>query len=449
MPYVEKRRRVYYAALDVPQDVRHAIGKRRYFQSVKTESKAVAERRAGRLVAGWKLEIDRARKKLNGDPSDPLEDEAMFWRDALRKAKGDEDRDILREQVADIADDMWKAAASRQGMHDERDLPPEGLPELEAAKRFYALATGKVIRTADYIEEWTANDLQHVEAKTGDLKRLAVSRFCKAFPTVDAVNKKAVRQWAVDMMRGADGLAFASVQRTISDCRGYWHFLQRSEVVPEDFLPFDRLDLKGGNGGKAARRPSPKGARQPFASKDVPRLLQAATDKGDQHLADLIGLGMWTGCRLEELCALKVDKVTLGTDPKGDVIEIEDAKSPAGWRTVPVHTKLRTTLERLLEDTKDGYVISGLTLNKYGDRSNAIGKRFGRLKAKLGYGPQHVFHSIRKTVVTILENAGVAEGVVADIVGHEKPTMTYGLYSGGSTLATMRKAIRKLAYPRN
>jgi len=35
------------------------------------------------------------------------------------------------------------------------------------------------------------------------------------------------------------------------------------------------------------------------------------------------------------------------------------------------------------ESTKDGYVLSGLTTNKYGDRSNAIGKRFGRLKRDL------------------------------------------------------------------
>ena len=44
----------------------------------------------------------------------------------------------------------------------------------------------------------------------------------------------------------------------------------------------------------------------------------------------------------------------------------------------------------------------------------------------MGCEPQHVFHSIRKTVVTILENAGVAENIVADIVGHEKTTMTFG-----------------------
>ena len=103
-------------------------------------------------------------------------------------------------------------------------------------------------------------------------------------------------------------------------------------------------------------------------------------------------------------------------------------------------------MARLVEDSKDGHVLSGLTANKYGDRSNSIGKRFGKLKTAAGFGPQHVFHSLRKTVVTILENAGVAENIVADIVGHEKTTMTYGLYSGGLSLAVKRDALDKLAY---
>ncbi len=64
----------------------------------------------------------------------------------------------------------------------------------------------------------------------------------------------------------------------------------------------------------------------------------------------------------------------------------------------------------------------------------------------MGFESQHVFHPLRKTVVTILENAGVPENVVADIVGHEKTTMTYGLYSGGLSLAVMRAALAKLAY---
>jgi hypothetical protein len=41
----------------------------------------------------------------------------------------------------------------------------------------------------------------------------------------------------------------------------------------------------------------------------------------------------------------------------------------------------------------------------------------------------------------------VSEGVAADIVGHEKQTMTYGLYSMGSELEIKREALSKAVYP--
>jgi integrase len=96
--------------------------------------------------------------------------------------------------------------------------------------------------------------------------------------------------------------------------------------------------------------------------------------------------------------------------------------------------------------SKDGYVLSASVPNKYKDRGSAIGKRFGRLKTLMGFGEAHVFHSIRKTVATMLENAGVVENVAADIIGHDKPTMTYGLYSGGNSLKVKQAAIEELRY---
>ena len=55
-----------------------------------------------------------------------------------------------------------------------------------------------------------------------------------------------------------------------------------------------------------------------------------------------------------------------------------------------------------------------------------------------------VYHFIRNTVITKLEQADVSESVTADIVGHEKKTITYGLYSGGSSMAQKIEAIEKI-----
>jgi integrase len=68
------------------------------------------------------------------------------------------------------------------------------------------------------------------------------------------------------------------------------------------------------------------------------------------------------------------------------------------------------------------------------------------MKTKLSFGRDHVFHSIRKTLTTKLENAEVTENIASDIVGHDKPNLTYGLYSGGTSLEVKRKAIEKISY---
>ncbi|MEQ1887171.1 MAG: tyrosine-type recombinase/integrase, partial [Bryobacteraceae bacterium] len=271
-------------------------------------------------------------------------------------------------------------------------------------------------------------------AKTMDMQRADVKRFAAKFATVQEVSRPDVRRWITGLMND-DALSPKTVQRILSALRGYWRYLQSIGVAGEDAEPFSKLDVARQN-----KRTEPLSVRQPFKPGDVVKLLDAAVTRDDKQLADLIRLGMWTGCRIEELCALKTEQV------KGDHFSLGDAKTKAGWREVPIHRQLARTMARLVQDSKDGYVLSGLVRNRYGDRSNGVGKRFGRLKSLLGFGPQLVFHSIRKTVVTILENSGVPENFVADIVGHEKTTMTYGLYSGGTSIEVKRKALAKLAY---
>ena len=70
-----------------------------------------------------------------------------------------------------------------------------------------------------------------------------------------------------------------------------------------------------------------------------------------------------------------------------------------------------------------------------------VDKRFCRLKTKLGFGRQHVFHSMRKTAAVVFEQADAVEGVTADIIGRERQTMTYGLFSDGTSVKQRQEAV--------
>ena len=76
-----------------------------------------------------------------------------------------------------------------------------------------------------------------------------------------------------------------------------------------------------------------------------------------------------------------------------------------------------------------------------------MSKAFQRLRKAEGYtDDRQVFHSIRHTVVTMLERAGAPEGTVQDLIGHERSTLAGSTYSGKSTLEMRRDALAKLAY---
>lgn len=425
MAYLERRFQTYLAFHDIPEDVQGVIGRKRFSQSLKTADKGEAKRRKAELEAKWLGDIQRARTALTAGVADI---DALHWRHVLRSAPEDE-QDGVRERIREEARDKVLAAAIARGIYDYNHPEFETLAAHKEAKRFEGIATGVLVQTSEHMDEYLAT--LRLAPKTMDIKRANITRFADRFPLTSDVRRREVQRWVNEQQ--AAGKTSKTLQRDLSDIRGYWAYLQSLQVVSEEAAPLDKLTLARGDGG-------PK--RKALAAAEVVRLLDhAAGPWEDPTLADLIRLGMWTGARLEELCALRTEHV------HADHFEVVDAKTQAGIRKVPIHPKLAPTLKRLVQDSKDGFVLTKLTLNKYGDRSNAIGKRFGRLKTELGFGPEHVFHSIRKTVATQLENAGVRENVAADILGHEKPTMTYGLYSGGSSIKTMAKAIAKLAYP--
>lgn len=420
---IERRGNTWFATLHVPEDVRHIIGKSKFFQSLKTTDKRVAETRAAPIVAAWKAQIQAAR-----GISDPFIEEALRLRTIIQAAPADADpghdsqRDLELEAAQQIADQIAKDDAER--------------------KLFLDIATGKQTLLSNFYDEWATHLTQ--APKTIDQMKKDVKLMVDHFRTIERIDKAAVIEWVRGLMAGSPErkpYTHSSLERIFKFSRSFWSYLQDIGKADPERQPFVLPKFAKKATAKNNGTSNSGDGWIPFEPAEVVALLNAATEKGDHQLADLIRLGMYSGARIEELCSLKADDCT------DAVLKITDSKTEAGIREVPVHSLLVDVVKRLKEASTDGYLISGLSFNKYDDRSNAIGKRFGRLKKSLGFPDKKVFHSIRKTLVTLLENAGISENLAADIVGHEKPRITYGLYSGGATLAVMKEALERVAYP--
>lgn len=409
--HLHKRRLGWYALLDIPAALRPQFGgKPRFVKTLKTRDLNVAERRVGAVVAGWQADLARAR----GGVAPAADGDADFFRRLLREAPSDGAREAILEQLGDAADAVGY-------LHAEVGRPPSSAPE---AQEFVARATGAYTTTLEHLEEWLAS--LHAKPRTKDQRRTGARRVAKVFPLLRDVTKPGVRKWAA-----VQELAPKSLGIILGGMRVYWRWLQAAGIAAEGPNPFEDVDL--------VRRPATEPKRKPFTPAEIVRLHLAAA--ADEPLQDLITLAMWTGARIEELCSLQVEHV-------GDAsFRIIGSKTAAGVRTVPIHAKLRQTMTRLLEQSTDGYVLTGLGVGQYGGRATTIGARFSVMKTAMGFGRDQTFHSIRRTVITQLENQGAIESTVAAIVGHEIKTITYGLYSGGATLEVKAAALALLDYP--
>lgn len=421
--FIERRANLWYATLKVPKELQAKLGKSKFLKSLGTPDKRRALTLAMPYVSHWKAQL----RKASGETDAVIED-ALRWRESLAQAKR-EGNEMLLEVIPDLIEEESDRLRTKKGD--------------SAANNFGRIAMGLATPSDLHYDTWKAS-IQNLAKKTQDQAAKDVERLTKRFPTLEEITPVTGRAWVESLHQ--DGMSSSSLTRMMSFWRSYWRYLSSTSVaaVPPNSFPFNAEMIR------KERRRGKAGGWRPFAPEDVPKLWAAAEARAQgpkkedfQQLADLIKLAAYSGARIEELCSLQVASV-------GDEsFKITDAKTDAGVREVPIHPTIEPLVSRLKKASKDGYLLSGLTLNKYEDRSNAIGKRFGRLKTELGHGSSHVFHSLRKTVVTLLENAGVSENLAADIVGHEKPRITYGLYSGGASLKTKAEALAKIAYRRS
>ena len=130
------------------------------------------------------------------------------------------------------------------------------------------------------------------------------------------------------------------------------------------------------------------------------------------------------------------------------VFDITATKSEAGVRPVPVHSKLAWLLKRRPKDNA-GQVWPELKPGGPDEKHSwYYSKRFTELRgARKITGAKKVFHSLRKNVVRCLERARVRQEEAAEIIGHEKPGITYRVYNpDGMTMRQRRAIVEKIKY---
>ncbi|WP_342724271.1 DUF6538 domain-containing protein [Sphingomonas palmae] len=181
---------------------------------------------------------------------------------------------------------------------------------------------------------------------------------------------------------------------------------------------------------------------------ELRQLLEPPPKRGD--LLEVILVGMFTGMRLDEIASLTWGQLRIAEDG-GDRVpyfQVEDAKTPAGNRKVPVHRDLKWLTSRVRGVDEDRIWP---TFNKEGPSKKPgadAGREFSRFKASRGFRDRvKAFHSFRKNVTRMMERAQVPENDWAQIFGHERG-FTYRVYNpDGISMTRRAEIIALIAYP--
>ena len=418
----------YHALVMVPKDVRSIIGRSKFIRSTKHKSLKNAQIAAAPWVAEWWQQIQQARE----NPDAALERIAKLM--ALKEDQ--EANEEYHQYEYEYID--GKRTGNKVGYTDAElaiDYYLDGLDQntkpsdVKKMKDLYYGLEG--IPLGLFIDSWLEDNYFNKPHKTVQEARTAVNRVIEYFPTLADLTVRNRDRWLKTETR-----AVSSVQKSIGFVRNYYYWLKANQHVgASEVNPFVAKEII------LNKKLKEKENYLPFEMFELMEIKQAVRSMGDERLLRYIEIAQWTGMRLAEIAQLS-GKSIVTVDGVECIRVKDDAKSKAGSRRlIPIAKKLadRVSLKELPAPPPPFLNKRTKKLVPYAGVD--VGKKFGRLKTKLGYGPLHVFHSIRKTCTTHFEQAEVPEGITADIVGHKKQTMTYGLYSGGTSVEQRKQAV--------
>ena len=201
--------------------------------------------------------------------------------------------------------------------------------------------------------------------------------------------------------------------------------------------------------------------RDVFDDRDLRMLFQSKEYLEDKHTKPycfwMPVLGLFTGCRLEELSQLHLADIRQEEDVW--VIDINNEgekslKTKASLRKVPIHPFLLNDL-RLVDYVNSlrakGEVRLFPELKKRRDGyGQTVSKWFARYKERCGLvetGKKKDFHSFRHTFTNALkQNREVEPVLISELVGHHVDSMTMGRYGKRYNPQVLYDAVKALRY---
>lgn len=431
--YLQKIGGTYYARVRVPRTLETLVRQTHLRRSLKTGDRAEANRRKHAVVGELKNQLEKLRKPPGEAAGSGMSfADAKGWRDGFKELEAARD-DYNFQEMALLATSKAEEI--------------EALFGIERAKRWYRAATVTTETLSELMTKFL-NDSDFRES-TKHRHKKALEDFLNYLKDLEAHPQDVTRKVTIkylDEELTQRGLAHTTIRDRLVSLGSFWKWMSSRSVVPEDTNPWGNHKLsKVKNKGSAPPKRS-------YSDDEILALLEGTEETVKWptygYLPDLIVLGMFTGCRVEELCCLHLKHIE---KEKGHyIIQVTDAKTKAGIRPVAVtHPAPMAILKRRM-DTQADRLFPELTPGGLDSKySNSAVKAYGRYRRACGVPDGTDYHSFRRNVITLLERAKVGQVEIARFVGHKIRTMAGDTYSGGGDVKRSLEVSRSLKYSKN
>ncbi len=436
--FLELHRGQYRVVVSVPRDLHPLLGTK-LKRPLGTDSLTTAEALKWPIVAELKRQIDEARR---GRATDPLRQEATQYREALAKARTDNEAETLRYALAIRAEQIAgkPVAVERFGNEEHPILDPH---RAQQAKQFADMAQGLATPLDAYLNAFHAENLRSAGVKADDLRALEMlAEWCRKAaisPFIEAIDPRTAGRFVSEAL--FPGKARKTVNKYVSSLSAYWRWMIKKGYLEAN--PWREKSLP-----KA--RQAEDEAERAFTDEEVLKLLNG---KPTGYLGPLMQIAALTGARIDAIASLKV------RDTKDGMFRFKPQKREAGHRLVPIHSALLPTIINLTEGKgEEEDLFPELPPPPPGSerhRSNPAVQRFGTYRKGLGIddrvagkrSSRVTFHSFRRWFITKAEQAGIAPHIIASVVGHKRQGMTLGLYSGGPSREQLTECVEAVRLP--
>jgi hypothetical protein len=232
-------------------------------------------------------------------------------------------------------------------------------------------------------------------------------------PSIESVDRRIATRFVDDLPSG---------RRDPKRLALYWAWLLRRDHVTAN--PWRDLSTA------PRRQLEPE---RPWTDAEALALLQGPCEPSLGLLMRVLGL---TGARLDAVIRMEVKG---DTDGLPAFLIFPPQKKELGSRTIPLHSHLR---EPLAGWTGWPWPATSASQRFTRYRRSVLGEDPpGRTRAVVNA------HSWRRWFISKAERAGQPENVIAAVVGHRRPGLTFGRYSSGPGVELMRACVEAVKLP--